>query len=348
MPTARKLPSGSYRVRVFDYKDEDGTKHYRSFTAPTKKEAERLAASFVSGQHRKAVEMTVGQAMDEYISDRKQSLSPSTISSYMSYRQNYYKPIIKKDINRITQTDIQRCINAETRNLSPKTVRNIHGFLSAVMHTYRPDMPINTSLPQKVKPQLYVPTDDDIKALLKAVAGTYMELPVLLAAFGPMRRGEICALHAEDVDGNVVHVHRNIIKTGRGGKETWVEKSPKSYEGDRYIEFPDFVQQTWEKTGVKTGRFVKVCPDTITKVFPQILKQNGIPQFRFHDLRHYSASIQHALGIPDGYIMQRGGWKSDTVLKQVYRHALDDQTKVMNDKANQHFSEMYDTKYDTK
>ena len=55
------------------------------------------------------------------------------------------------------------------------------------------------------------------------------------------------------------------------------------------------------------------------------LQQSIIPfegmviPFRFHDFRHYSASIMHAIGIPDQYIMARGGWKTDTVLKAVYR-----------------------------
>ena len=54
------------------------------------------------------------------------------------------------------------------------------------------------------------------------------------------------------------------------------------------------------------------------------------------------------MGIPDAYIMQRGGWGSDAVLKNVYRHALSDKETEMNDKANSYFSAMYDTKYDTK
>lgn len=67
----------------------------------------------------------------------------------------------------------------------------------------------------------------------------------------------------------------------------------------------------------------------------------GLPHFRFHDLRHYSASIQHALGIPDAYIMQRGGWKNDGVLKQVYRHTLEEKTAEMNRKVNGYFENLH-------
>ena len=62
--------------------------------------------------------------------------------------------------------------------------------------------------------------------------------------------------------------------------------------------------------------------------------------FRFHDFRHYSASIMHAIGIPDQYIMARGGWKTDTVLKAVYRNVINDEQKKFTDKINSHFTTM--------
>lgn len=47
MATAKKLPSGAYRVRIFDHYETntDGERKaiYQSFTAPTKREAERAA-----------------------------------------------------------------------------------------------------------------------------------------------------------------------------------------------------------------------------------------------------------------------------------------------------------------
>lgn len=78
----------------------------------------------------------------------------------------------------------------------------------------------------------------------------------------------------------------------------------------------------------------------ITNRFKDILERAGIPHFRFHDLRHYCASVQHAFGVPDAYIMQRDGWGNDRVLKEVYRHALKDKVSEMDDKANNYFESM--------
>lgn len=61
---------------------------------------------------------------------------------------------------------------------------------------------------------------------------------------------------------------------------------------------------------------------------------------RFHDLRHYAASIMHAIGIPDQYILQRGGWSSDSVMKTVYRNTIDLETVRQNKKINDHFKRL--------
>lgn len=353
---ARKLPSGSWRVRVYSHTEQitqpDGTikekKVYKSFTCsdPSKKGkriCEAEAAAWATGKEtNKACSLTLGQAMDEYIASRENVLSPRSIMEYRNTRINHCQSLMNIRVDNIAQEDIQRAINIEALKLSPKSVRNIHGLISATLKVFRPEMALNTSLPQKVRPEIYVPSDDEIQRLLASVRGTDMELPILLAAFGPMRRGEICALDASDINGNVVHVCKNMVKTK---DNTWIIRHPKTYAGDRYIDYPDFVAMKWKR---KSGRIVELTPNNITDRFRYVLIDAKLPHFRFHDLRHYSASIQHALGIPDSYIMQRGGWGNDGVLKSVYRHTMESKAKEMNALANSYFSSLYATKYDTK
>lgn len=184
----------------------------------------------------------------------------------------------------------------------------------------------------KVRPDLYLPSDADIKKLVQSVKDTELEIPVLLGGFCTMRRGEICGLSIDDIDGNIIHVHHSLVQ---GADKELHLKTPKTESSDRYIEAPAFVIEKIRKQGYVT----RLKPHSITIMFQRILNNNNIPHFRFHDLRHYSASVQHALGIPDAYIMQRGGWSSDAVLKSVYRHAMNDRQKEMNQKTNSHFEE---------
>lgn len=48
MAKAKQLPSGNWRVQVYDYTDSIGKRHYKSFTAETKKEANFLSPSINS------------------------------------------------------------------------------------------------------------------------------------------------------------------------------------------------------------------------------------------------------------------------------------------------------------
>lgn len=335
MATAKKLPSGSWRVQLYDYTDDAGKRHYKSFTAPTKKEAELAAAMYNAGEKSSRTDKTFGECAKLYVANRLSLLSPSTIKEYNGYNRRYMKSLSGKRIMELTQDDVQKEVNKLAQDeLSPKTVRNVHGFISAVLAAYRPEFALHTVLPKKIPPQLHIPTEAEIQRLMAHVAGTKLELPILLAAFGPMRRGEICALRMENIKGRTVHVCENMVLNS---DNEWIIKAPKSYSGDRFIEYPQFVAKKWKG---RSGRIVDMKPSQISDHFDNVLKKAGLPHFRFHDLRHFSASIQHAMGIPDAYIMQRGGWKNDGVLKQVYRHAMSDQAKQMSDKANEYFENM--------
>ena len=98
-----------------------------------------------------------------------------------------------------------------------------------------------------------------------------------------------------------------------------------------------------EKLKGVDGNVTELNPSSISDRFRNLLKRHNMEGFRFHDLRHYAASMLHAMDVPDQYIMQRGGWSSDIVLKQVYRHVLKEETKRQNDRINERFSELYDT-----
>lgn len=355
MAKAKKLPSGSWRCLVYSHTEKvmqpDGTakekRIYKSFTCDDpspkgKRKCEQMAAEWaVDKKGSEPTALTFGMALDNYIDSRRNVLSPGTICDYKNAQKNHMKGLMDVDINNITQAMIQREINIESLNRSPKMVRNIHGLISAVLGVYRPDFALNTTLPKRRRMELYIPDDEEVKRLLDAVQGTDMELPVLLAAFGPMRRGEISALESSDITGNVVHVCKNMVRNEFG---KWIIKTPKSYAGDRYIDYPDFVAEKWQG---RKGRIVKLNPQTISEKFSQCLENAGLPHFRFHDLRHYSASIQHTIGIPDSYIMQRGEWGNDGTLKSIYRHALKDKTDEMNQRANNYFNDLYNTKCNT-
>lgn len=337
MATAKKLKSGSYRCLVYDGMDGE-KRRYKSFTAATKKEAEFLASKYLMEKKDKNTQKSDELFCDEmsrYISNKEIVLSPSTIRSYKDIAKVLsidYSYFYKMKISDIDQEVVQKLINDLSKNKSPKTVRNYHGLISAVIGS---NLKLNTTMPQRVQPDLYIPTDKEIKALVQAVKDSELEIPVLLGAFCMMRRGEICGLDVNsDINGNIIHVHHSLVL---GSDKEWHLKAPKTTTSDRYIEAPQFVIDRISEV----GHITTLTPAAQSDAFRRVLVKNNIPIFRFHDLRHYSASIRHALGIPDAYIMADGGWRSDNVLKAVYRHTMNDRKKEMSDKANSHFESLF-------
>ena len=342
MATPRKLPSGMYRCQVYDYTDENGKRHYRSFTDQNKKICQLMAADFAANKKRRSQgNLTVSEAIEEYVKVKEKVLSPATIRGYKVMQRNHFKYIDHIQIRSLTNEDVQRWVNSLTKRLSRKSVSNAYGLLVAVVGMFAPEIRFKVKLPQREQPDLYVPSDSDIKELLRMIAGTELEKAVLLAAFGPLRRGEICALTSDDIKGNMITVRKSMV---RDSENKWIIKEPKTFSSYRTVHMPDFVM---EKIRDIKGPIISVKPDTLTMQFERIFKDSNIPKFRFHDLRHYSASIMHAIGIPDQYIMQRGGWSTDGIMKAVYRNTIDEQTARMNVKINQYFNDIsHDMQHD--
>lgn len=330
------LPSGSYRIQVLDYKDADGKRHYKSFTAPTKAEAQFLAAQWKNNRtEEEKPKLTIYEAVKRYIDIKENVLSPSTLAGYKRMHKNYFNNHFgTTDLNELKNKDIQIWIGDLSSRLSPKTVRNVNGLFQASIEMFLPDFRFTTTLPARKKPELYCPSDDDIKKLLEHIKSTELEIAVLLAAFGPLRRGEICALTDKDIHGNIISVNKSMVL---GPDREWIVKQPKTYGSYRKVEFPDFVIN--RLSGIK-GRIVTASPDNVSERFRRALEAAGLPHFRFHDLRHYAASIMHAIGVPDQYILQRGGWASDNVMKTIYQDTIDLETARQTKKIIKHFKKI--------
>ena len=181
MAKAKKLKSGSWRCLVYDYTDASGKRHYKSFTCDDpspkgKRKAELMAAEYVTTERTAKFlenkDMTLGDAWDAYVENRSLVLSPGTIREYKRSRKSDLKTLMTMKLTDITLDDVQIAINNEGFNHSPKTVRNIHGLLSAVMGTYRPSFSLKTDLPKPKRPDLYIPSDENIKTLLKHLEKT--------------------------------------------------------------------------------------------------------------------------------------------------------------------------------
>ena len=334
---AKKLPSGRWRCRVYDGTDPAGKKIYKSFTADTRKEAEFLAAQYAASRKSTvSKDRTLSDAYARYIEIKKNTLSPATVREYSRAAKADFPELMPLRLSRLTQEALQSAVNVMSANHSPKSVRNAHGLLSAVLSMFAPEIRLNTRLPQSRKPDLYVPTEQEVEKLVRSIRGTELEKAVLLAAFGSLRRSECSALMISDIEGDIIHVNKAIVL---GADKHWTLKQPKSKAGYRDIKMPGFVIERLKPA--PNGRIVNIMPVTITDYFADARRKFNLPHFRFHDLRHYQASILHAMGVPDKYIMERGGWSTDSTLKNIYQHTMSDKRKQVEDDIVQRFEDSH-------
>ena len=305
------LPSGAYRIRKM-YKGKTYTVVFDR--KPTQKDALLAMAKKLEEVKENRRPMTFGEASVGYVDMKKNVLSPRTVKEYTEIGNRLPEWFKKLTLTDIEQIDINRLVNEMSKDKSPKTVRNYHGFVSAVLGVYRPGLKIYTKLPQRVKNEPYTPSREDVKRILEAVKGTEFEIPITLACYG-MRRSEICALTISDVEEDIVHINKALVMNV---DKKWVIKTTKTTESTRDIVIPEELARKIHKQGY----VYRGAPNSITQHLKRLEAKLGMPEFSLHKLRHYFASEMSALGVPEADILRMGGWETDHVMKSVYRHSM--------------------------
>lgn len=321
----RRLKSGNYFLQV----QVNGVR--RSFCAPTRAEVIRKANEYkVTAID--APSAPLGVLIDQYIDAKRNILSPTTIKRYELTRRNDFQRLMTVPVRELTSERIQAEVNLMAAGKSPKTVRNDYGLIRATLTLFAPDIHFHVTLPQKKSVEYEVPTTEQVYDLIDH-AGKSLKIAIMLAAFCGLRRGEIVALTADDVHDNVIHVRSAAVYDETN---TTVMKSPKTYTSDRYVPAPGFLTALLPKK----GKVCRLSLNSITHRFSELRDKLGY-RCRFHDLRHYYASALHAIGIRDQYIMKFGGWKSDSILKSVYRGTLDDFETAAANQATSYFERQF-------
>ena len=315
-----QLPSGSYRVR------KQVNKRSITITFSHKPSNAEILRALAEKAEEAPDKGTFQYCAESYLKSKNNVVSPSTIKGYTSILRALPKDFTSMEISRISQIDIQTVINDYAVDHTPKSVRNVHGFISAVLRQFRPDMVIYTTLPQKAPSEGYIPTENDIRMILDASKDDpFYHIPFQLGIMG-LRRSEICALTLDDIDGNTLTINKAIVKDVHNN---WIVKQTKTAAGTREIFIPDSLVEEIRKNGkIYDGK-----PGSLLYGLNLYQKRLNLPRFRFHDLRHFFASYAHSQGISDADIMATGGWKSDYTMKNIYRHemkAREAQEKIFN------------------
>lgn len=325
-----RLPSGSYRARV-----HLGGGKYKSITGKDKKDvqlrAAQLEAEVEQKQENEYGHLTLGEAMRLYCETKQNVISPTSYREYRRKAENAFPTLRNVRVDELTQANIQSAINGAAAELSPKSVRDLHGFLSAVLKQYRPDMVLHTTLPQHIDNDIRIPDTETVAKLIDAARDTPMELPLILAALCGMRKSEILGLKWQDInlDRGIMRISEARVIDADG---KLVSKGTKTTAGTRTIRLLPQVLAALKKLRQTEGYVVELTPAGLYRRYDTLQKHICPEQhYRFHDLRHYAISVMLSLNVPKKYIADYVGHETENMIDQVYGHIMRERKNEVED-----------------
>lgn len=343
MATAKKLPSGNWRCRIC-YTDEKGVYKRKSFTAPTKKEAQLLASQYLM-EHKhdnKPENKTLGQLADRFLKTRYNLLSPSTIKGYMQIRKNAFRSIIDLRVGILTKELYQAAVNEYAVGRSPKTVLSAHCFFNRVLKENNIFVGEGATLPKKKAKEIQIPTDKEVNDFLKAIEGTRVELLVKFAVFLGLRKSEAIAIKWKDIDlkNNIVYINKARVKNELG---EYIEKTTKNLTSTRVLPLSKPLIEVLPPEGKANEYVINDSPDALDSLYKRLTVKYNF-RYNYHALRHYFASVMLKLGIPNKYAKERMGHATENMLKNVYQHIFADKQEEYTNQLDDFFTNMIDNK----
>lgn len=377
MAKAKKLPSGSWRCLAYSHTERvrdpktgkmKDKRIYESFTSddPTikgKHEAEAAASLFLMNKdvtlRKKRPEydnMTLTEAIDKYIESRESlNRSPTTIHDYRCIQKNAFQDLMDTKLKDLDEIILQEAINVEAKRpcnkkrkvptpISAKRLKNEWGLITAVLNKYRKGIDYDEiDLPQTVPRIVELPSAADV---LRIVKGTDIELPVLLAMWLSFSMSEVRGLKKSlSINGDYITIKEVVVDVG---KETVTKEMGKNPSRNRRHRIPTYIKELIDQ--VSGDILVPMSGHALYHKWIRLQDRNGMEHITFHDLRHLNASVMALLRVPDKYAQERGGWKSDKVMKKIYMQTFSEERVNVDNLIDNYFEEtmQHEMQHDTK
>lgn len=294
--------------------------------------------------------LTVGQFLAQWLEDSaRPKLRPRTFATYSQVIRSHVDPGLGRvPLRRLSPQHVQSWLNERAKSgLSPRTCQHARAILRAALgralkwgYVSR-NVAALVDSPRVVKHEIKPLSPDQARTLLAtAREHRYGALITVAVALG-LRQGEALGLRWVDVDldGGVLQV-RNALQWVTGGGWSLVE--PKSERSRRAITMPDILVSSlrghrmrqredrllagsgWHENGfVFTSRAgAPLDPWAVNKAFKRLLTAAGLPDIRFHDLRHTAATFLLAQGVDPRTIMETLGHSQISLTLNTYSHVL--------------------------
>ena len=318
IPKAIKLKSGEYMIRL----RVGGVEQYITDTDKSKceKKARAVKAAFLADSKLKeqlSKKPTVDAAMELYIQERENNLSPLTVRGYEIIRENRFRSISDRRLDQIKESEWQGIINKEAALCAPKTLENAWAFLRSVAKKQGITLPDVTLPAPEEKPRDFL-DHEEIPIFVRAVKDSPYAIPLLLA-LSSMRISEIDALRWENIPPNpkFIRVQGARVLTKENTYTVKTKNKTKSSARDVPILIPE-LREAIERCRKPSGKLMTCSQNTLRNHCKRICKEAGLPDISPHDLRRSFASLAYHLRMPERIAMEIGGWDDERTMHKIY------------------------------
>lgn len=320
LPEPRKLPSGNYFIQLrLGGESIPVTEPNR---AACIREARAIKAEYLAGKRAKAAPEapTLTEAIDAYIEERSNTLSPLTIRGYRTIQKHRFKTTMPRRLDQIVDEEWQGIVNMEAALCAPKTLKTAFAFVRGVVeHTTGRKLP-KVSLAAPVPKERPFLTPDEIRVFVSAVKDTRYAVPALLA-LSSLRISEIQALRWENIPANpkFIRVQGAVVLNEDNKYQRKVQNKNTTSTRNVPVMIPELTAAI-QRDRKSVGPVLDISQNSLRGAVKKICRENNLPDVGVHGLRHSFASLAYHLQVPERIAMEIGGWADATTMHKIYTH----------------------------
>jgi integrase len=350
-----KRSKNSWAVIVYLGRDTaTGKERHKWFTHRTKQDAEAHLAQLLTQLHGGGTlphtKATVAEFLQQWLRDYAAgAVGPVTLATYRDMIRVHIVPALGTiPLAKLSSQTVQGYLSRKLEGLSPTTVRH-HAMLlhAALRHAVRWGLLVRNPCdmvdpPRRVNAEMRVLDEEQVRLFLAEAKRSSPHYPLyLMAILTGMRQGELTGLRWRDVDLvlSVASIQQTFYQMG---KQQFF-KEPKTPRSRRNVTLPkalieEIRRVREQQAGYRTllgsayqdhdlifcqpnGKPLR-ANNIVRRDFKRVLKRAGLPQIRFHDLRHCHATLLLRQGVHPKVVQERLGHSTPAFTLQVYSHVL--------------------------
>jgi integrase len=277
------------------------------------------------------------------------AVKPSTVDYYQRYVRKHLltSEFASKPLSRLAPSDLERLYARKLGGgLSTTTVHHLHAVIHRALARAVQQSEVARNVADLVDPpgiaklQMLVLTGQQPARLLSALEGERLEALFVVALSAGLRRGELLGLRWKNVDldrgvlavtGSLQGTTRDTLVIGspKNGRSRAVALGPQAVDAlrehrARQVDERLRAGSLWTHLDLdlvfadEFGRYLS--PTTLTSALDRVLRQAGLPDIRFHDLRHSAATLMLSHGVHPKVVSEMLGHSSVGITLDLYSH----------------------------